>query len=83
MSSPWQLNLSNNRLCGVWEEYVGGSEYQQKGTYNAEGITVLANALRVNASVSRLDARYNNLGDEGEAILREVVKEKPGFELLL
>ena len=47
------------------------------------GVKALADALSVNTSVSRLDARYNDLGDEGEAILREVVKEKPGFELLL
>ena len=48
-----------------------------------EGITALADALRVTASVSHLDARANNLGDEGKAILREAVKDKPGFELLL
>ena len=49
----------------------------------SEGAKPLADALRINASVSHLDARYNDLGDEGKAILREAVKEKPGFELLL
>ena len=42
-----QLDLSNNRLCGVWLEY--GS---QMGTYTAEGITALADALRVNGSLT-------------------------------
>ena len=45
------------------------------------GVKALADALSVNPSVSHLDARRNNLGDEGKAILREAVKEKPGFEL--
>ena len=54
-----------------------------RGTYTAEGISAIADALRVSASVSHLDARRNNLGDEGKAILREAVKEKPGFELIL
>ena len=36
------LNLSSNALCGVWYEYG-----KQKGTYTAEGIKAIADALRV------------------------------------
>ena len=34
-----QLNLSSNRLCGVWEEWDDYKDCRvQKGTYSAEGI---------------------------------------------
>ena len=45
-----QVNLSGNRLCGIWTE--GFSLHQQKGTYTAEGIKAIANALRVSASLT-------------------------------
>ena len=41
-----QINLSNNALCGL--QYVGGGKYE--GTYTAEGITAIANALKVTTS---------------------------------
>ena len=47
--SFWQLNLSNNRLCGVWVEYG-----TQEGEYNAEGINAIADALRVNGTLTQV-----------------------------
>ena len=64
-----QLDISDNKL----------TDYGQ----DMSGVKALADALSVNPSVSHLDARGNNLGDEGKAILREAVKDKLGFELLL
>ena len=32
---------------------------------------------------AQLDVRYNSLGDEGEAALRNAVESKEGFELLM
>ena len=64
-----QLDILKNRLTNYGQDM--------------SGVKALADALSVNPSVSHLDARRNNLGDEGKAILREAVKEKPGFELLL
>jgi len=55
-------------------------QYNRVGPAGAKSVAAM---VAVIASVSRLDARVNRLGDEGEAILREAVKEKPGFELLL
>ena len=57
-----QLDLSHNDLCGV--------DYQGHGTYDAEGITALAKALRTNASLTSiekggLNLNGNRLGDEG------------------
>ena len=45
-----QLNLSNNRLCGVWLEH--GFYGKQMGTYTAEGIIAVAEALKVTASLT-------------------------------
>ena len=70
-----QLNLSNNQLCGV--DVLG------KGTYNAEGIKAIADALLVAGSLTELVAWDNNLGDEGEAALRKAVEGRAGFELML
>jgi Ran GTPase-activating protein (RanGAP) involved in mRNA processing and transport len=54
------LNLSNNRLCGVWVEYG-----TQKGNYITEGINAIADALRVNCALTSLELRGNQLGDKG------------------
>ena len=61
----------------TWQVNLAGN------SFGLEGAKPLADALRANTSVSRLDARLSRLDDEGKAILREAVKEKPGFELLL
>jgi hypothetical protein len=74
----WQLNLSNNCLCGVWVEYG-----TQKGEYNAEGINAIADALRVNGGLKTLNLSINKIGGEGEASIRNAVQEKAGFELHL
>ena len=69
-----QLNLSNNRLCGVWDELNGYLyEYEQKGNYNAEGINAIADALRVNGSLTRVDVRRNNIAGDGTAQLAAAV----------
>jgi hypothetical protein len=42
-----QLDLSRNRLCGIHE--YGGI------TYDAEGITAIADALRVNGALTKIE----------------------------
>ena len=54
------MNLSNNRLCGVWVEYG-----TRKGNYITEGINAIADALRVNGALTSLELRGNQLGDNG------------------
>jgi hypothetical protein len=41
-----QLDLSNNQLCGLTRD--------GKGTYTAEGITAIADALRVNGALTQV-----------------------------
>ena len=47
-----------------------------------EGAKALAPAL-VRASLTKLDARGNSLGEEGRAALRKAVEGRSGFELKL
>jgi NLR family CARD domain-containing protein 3 len=49
----FQLDISNNQLCGLNED--------GRGTYTAEGITAIANALRVNGGLMSLDLSTNAL----------------------
>ena len=70
-----QLDLSSNALCGL--------HWRGKGTYTAEGITALSEALKVTASLTRLNVEYNGLGDEGRAIISSAVQGKVDFDLSL
>jgi hypothetical protein len=51
------------------------------GTYNAEGITAVADALRVNSSLTECNLNYNSIGSEGMTSIRNAVQGKAGFEL--
>jgi hypothetical protein len=65
------LNLSKNQLCGL--NAIG------KGTYTAEGITAIADALRVNGALTMCDLRNNDVGEEGKALIRNAAEGKAGF----
>jgi hypothetical protein len=41
-----QLDLSNNQVCGF--------DHNGEGTYTAEGITAIADALRVNGALTEV-----------------------------
>ena len=64
-----QLNLSSTHLCGVWGGWNGEQkpiDYRgEHGTYTAEGVTAIADALRVNSALASVKLRDNHLGDEG------------------
>ena len=54
------------------------------GNYlDQEVAAVLAPAIAVCASLTRLDAGVNDLGEEGKAMLRKAVEGRSGFELQL
>ena len=66
-----QLNLSNNRLCGVYYEH--GTHH---GNYNAEGINAIADALRANGGLTVANLLGNQLDAESAKKLAEVAKQK-------
>ena len=59
------MNLSENELCGL---SIFGH-----GTYNVDGITAIADALRVTASLTSLNLASNNIaGETGYVKVSEV-----------
>jgi hypothetical protein len=65
------LDLSNNALCGVAQDPFGGVS----GTYTAEGITAIADALRVNGGLTKISLAGNKLGEEGTKAICEALKQ--------
>ena len=55
----------------------------QQNNIGAEGAKALADALRVNGSLTKLDVRRNfDLDGETKTLLRDAAKDKSGFKLL-
>ena len=50
MGGLTSIDLSRNQLCGIWTDWEG----DQHGTYTAEGITAIADALRVNGALTQV-----------------------------
>ena len=71
----WQVDLSNNQLCGV---YRSG-----RGEYTVEGITAIANAIGVSASLTAANLKWNSLDVASKQLLQDAVKSKSGFKLEL
>ena len=46
-----------------------------------EGAKAIGKALAINAVLKTLIINYNNLGDEGERVIRDAVSGRVGFEL--
>jgi Ran GTPase-activating protein (RanGAP) involved in mRNA processing and transport len=62
-----QLDLSSNGLCGL--------DRRGRGTYTAEGITAIADALRVNGSLTKLSLADNFWGEEGTKAICEALEQ--------
>ena len=60
------MDLADNQLCGL--------DYYGKGTYTAEGIKAIADALHVNASLTKISLAKNQLGEEGTKGICEALK---------
>ena len=48
-----------------------------------EGAKATAELVSVMASLTKLNVQFNELGEEGEAVLRKAVEGRSGFELVL
>ena len=66
------LDLSNNALCGMT---IHG------GTYTAEGITAIADALRVNGALTELSIYCNHVGDKGVRAICEAIQSNKETKL--
>ena len=65
--SALQLDLSHNELCGL--------DYRGEGTYTAEGVTTIADALKGNASITSVNVLFNGL-DMESANLRSKLRQR-------
>jgi Ran GTPase-activating protein (RanGAP) involved in mRNA processing and transport len=69
-----QLDLSGNgRLCSL--------DNDGDGTYTAEGITAIADALRVNGGLTALNLSSNHLKDEGVSAVCEAIQSNKETKL--
>ena len=58
--------MAANQLCGVSRDGYG--------TYTAEGINAIAEALKLNGSLTSLDVGDNEIGAEGAEAIAETLK---------
>jgi len=65
------IDLSGNQLCGIWTDREG----DQEGTYTAEGITAIADAMRVNGALTKLSLAKNKLEEEGTKAICEALEQ--------
>jgi len=68
------INLSNNVLCGV--------EHWGQGIYTVEGITAIADALRVNGALTSLAISNNRMGDDGVKPICEALRQNSSLKAL-
>jgi hypothetical protein len=64
-----QLDLSNNKLCGIRDD-------SGHVTYNAEGITAIADSLRVNGGLTVTNLLGNWFDAESAKMFTEIAKQK-------
>ena len=62
-----QLDLSNNELCG--------RDRYGEGWYSADGITAIADALRVNGGLTKMSLADNQLEEDGTKAICEALKQ--------
>ncbi len=48
-----------------------------------EGAIAIAEALKVNAVLTKLNLEYNSMGEAGEKAVRDALKDRSGFVLEL
>ena len=48
-----------------------------------DGAKAIAEALKVNAVLTKLNLKFNDMGDAGNKALRDAVRGRSGFELEL
>ena len=78
MDGLTSIDLSGNELCCIWTDEDG----HQQGTYTADGITAIADALHVNCGLTALDLSCNDLKDDGLSAVCEAIQSNKESKLL-
>jgi len=71
--SLMSLDLDANQLCGMNDNAQTG--LHPSGTYIAKGIAAIADALRINGSLTKLSLASNMLGEDGTKSLCEALQD--------
>ena len=67
----------------LWNNADHSHARRQLGT-TREGAKAIGKALAVNGMLNNIDLRHHNdLGDEGEGVIRDAVSGREGFTLLM
>ena len=74
-----QLDLSENRLCGVWREYVRGEGMVLKGERSDEGVRALCAALCSNESITSISLSFNHIDGHAARQLADAALESPSL----
>jgi hypothetical protein len=77
MKSLTTLDLTNNRLCGVWVD-----QYGQQGTWSNVAMLAMAEAIRGSKSLSSLLIGGNKIRDEGVRAIVAALREDPELQVL-
>eukprot|EP00966_Prymnesium_polylepis_P304544 7036503-Prymnesium_polylepis.1 len=79
------IKLSNNALCGVINATYLGSHKSLTplGTYNAEGIKVIADAIGISRSLTQVDLSGNHLFYEGGKAIANGIRVSPSLTQVL
>ena len=91
--SASQLDLSENTIgddagaaraaADAAAARADGYDYDSDGDEHSEGVQAIAGALRVNGALTKCDLRGNDMGEDGNASIRNAVQGKTGFMLHL
>jgi hypothetical protein len=58
-------------------------DLSQNYNISDDGAKAIAEALKVNAVLTKLNLKFNDMGDAGNKALRDAVRGRSGFELEL
>jgi hypothetical protein len=72
------IDLSQNQLCGISTDDNG----HQQGTYTAEGIAAIADALGVNGALTSVNLRGNKLEDKGWGAIFAAICGNKGSKIM-
>ena len=77
MGSLETLDMTGNRLCGVWVD-----QYGQQGKWSADAVLALAEAIRESTSLATLLVGGNLIRDEGVKAIVGALRDDPEITCL-
>ena len=67
-----KLDISQNRICGVWMD-----QYGNQGTWSSEAVDALSDAIKASGTLSVLNCGGNRIRDDGMRAILGALKDDP------